>query len=100
MTWGFVDESEMRWIEYDAVYEKMWKDMAKTVDGQTQTSKIHEMARYIYEKAYCLFMYSPLALSGVNKEVDFVPARKGVLLLKETSVSEKHWSVRERAIKR
>jgi hypothetical protein len=41
-----------------------------------------------------LFIYSPLSLYAVNKEVDFVPQKSVFLRLKETSVTDKHWSIR------
>jgi hypothetical protein len=33
-------------------------------------------------------------LYAVNKEVDFVPQKFGYLRLKETAVTDNHWSVR------
>ena len=57
--------------------------------------KIRELAHYVYERAYLLFIYSPLMLYAVNKAVDFVPQGYPHLALKETSVTDKHWSVRE-----
>ena len=90
------DESDWRWIEYDPVYERMWKDATRAVDRKTQEERIRETARYLYDHAYALFIYSPLTLYAVNKEVDFVPQKFYYLRLKETSVSENHWSVRLR----
>jgi len=37
-----------------------------------------------------------LTLYAVNKEVNFIPQKFGVLRLKETSVTDNHWSVREK----
>ena len=52
------------------------------------------MVQYFYDRAYAIFIYTPLTLYAVNKEVNFVPFKSGFLNLKETSVTENHWSVR------
>ncbi len=52
-----------------------------------------KMEEYIYKKAYAVFIYSPLNLYAVNKEVNFVPQKSLLLRLKETSVTDNHWSV-------
>jgi peptide/nickel transport system substrate-binding protein len=96
LTMLYLDASELRWIEYDSVYEKMWKDMAGTVDEKAQDEKMRQMDQYVYDRAYAVFIYSPLNLYAVNKEVNFVPQRFLYLRLKETSVSDTHWSVRSK----
>jgi len=93
-TWGFIEESEFRWIEYDPVYEEMWKEMARTVDREAQEEKIRQLVKYVYDRAYSLGIYSPLSLYAVNKEVNFVPQKRQWLGLKETSLPDSHWSVR------
>ncbi len=72
----------------------MWKDMARTVNTEIQEEKIRQMVKYLYDRAYVVFIYSPLSLYAVNKEVNFVPQKQEMLRLKETSVTESHWSVR------
>ena len=72
----------------------MWKDMAKTVDSEAQEEKIRQLVRYVYDQAYQVFIYSPLTLYAVNKEVNFIPQKYQFLVLKETSVTDSHWSVR------
>jgi peptide/nickel transport system substrate-binding protein len=89
----FAEESDWRWIDYDPVYEEMWKEMAKTMDTDRQEDKLRQMVKYVYDRAYVLFIYCPLALYAVNKEVNFVPYKCDYLRLKETSVTDKHWSV-------
>jgi len=91
-----IEDSGVRWIEYDPVYEKMWKDMAQTVDEKAQDKKMQEMEQYVYDHAYAVFIYSPLNLYAVNKEVNFVPQKFMSLRLKETSVTDNHWSVRSK----
>ncbi len=94
LTFGYLEESETRSIEYDPVYENIWKDMARTLDPTAQEKSIQQMAKYLYDRAYGLFIYSPLSLYAVNKEVNFVPQKYEFLRLKETSVTDNHWSVR------
>ena len=96
LVWPYLEGSWVRWIEYDQKFEKMWHDMARTFDEKQQDEKMRQMEAYIYEKAFAVFIYSPLSLYAVNKEVDFVP-RKGLRLkLKETSVTDNHWSLRSK----
>jgi peptide/nickel transport system substrate-binding protein len=91
---ALLEESHFRWIKYDPIYEKMWKDMAGTLDRKAQEEKMGEMAQYVYNRAYHLYIYTPLTLYAVNKEVNFVPQKFTYLCLKETSVTDNHWSVR------
>ena len=95
LTLGFLEGSWHRWIEYDPVYEEMWRDMAKTVDSDKREEKARDMQQYVYDRAYMLFIYSPINLYAVNKEVSFVAYKNSFLCLKETSVTDKHWSIRE-----
>ena len=94
LSFGLSEESNFRWIEYDPIYENMWRQMAQEVDVKEQESKIQEMVRYVHDKAYVFYLYSPLTLYAVNKEVDFVPQKSGFLRLMETSVTDNHWSLR------
>jgi peptide/nickel transport system substrate-binding protein len=96
LVYPLLDASGIRWIEYDPVYEKMWKDMAGTVDEKAQDEKMRQMEQYIYDRAYAVFIYSPLNLYAVNKEVNFVPQKFANLRLKETSVTDNHWSIRSK----
>jgi peptide/nickel transport system substrate-binding protein len=96
LTDGLLEDSHFRWIESDPVYETMWKEMVRAVDKELQEEKIRQMVQYIYDRAHLLFIYSPLALYAANKEVNFVPQRFLWLRLKDTSVNDNHWSVREK----
>jgi peptide/nickel transport system substrate-binding protein len=91
---GFLDMGASRWIDYDPVYEKMWHDMVSTVDPKAHEEKMKQMVQYLYDRAYALFIYSPIFLYAANKEVNFVPFKDGFLNLKETSVTDNHWSIR------
>ena len=70
--------------------------MAKTVDANAQEEKIRQMVKHWHENVYRLFVYTPLELYAVNKEVNFVPYKYEWLQLKETSVTENHWSLRDK----
>jgi ABC-type transport system substrate-binding protein len=94
LIWPFLDSSGMRWIELDPVYENLWNDMAHTLDEKEQDQKIRKLEQYLYDQVYAVFIYSPLTLYAVNKEVEFVPQPFMILRLKETAVKDNHWSVR------
>jgi peptide/nickel transport system substrate-binding protein len=97
LTYPYLDASQIRWIVYDPTYEKMWKDMAATVDEAAQDEKMRQLEQYVYDRAYAIFIYSALDLYAVNKAVNFVPQKSVSLRLKETSVADNHWSVRSSA---
>jgi peptide/nickel transport system substrate-binding protein len=94
LNFGYIERSDFRWIEYDQVYETMYDEMARTVSPEAQEEKVRQLMQYVYESAYSVFIYSPLNMYAVNKEVNFVPQKYGWLRLKETSLTDKHWSVR------
>jgi ABC-type transport system substrate-binding protein len=97
LIYPYLDLSNIRWIEYDADYERMWKEMAATVDEAAQDEKMRQLEQYVYDRAYAIFIYSALDLYAVNKAVNFVPQKSLRMQLKETSVSDNHWSVRSSA---
>ena len=86
--------TNQRWNEYDPVLEGLYNKMARTLDPVEQEEKIHELGKYLSTRVYGLDIYSPLTLYAVNKEVNFVPQKFIWLRLKETSVTDNHWSVR------
>jgi len=96
LVYPYLEASGIRWIEYDPVYEKMWEDMARTVDEEAQDEKMRQMEKYVYDHAYAVYIYTPMSLYAVNREVNFVPQKSERLLLKETSVTDNHWSVRSK----
>jgi ABC-type transport system substrate-binding protein len=94
LMFGLLEESNQRWVRYDSLYEEKWRNMSRMSDRDLQEKTIRELAAYVYDRAYYLFIYSPLTLYAVNKDVVFVPQIFPGLRLKETSVTENHWSVR------
>ena len=75
---------------------KTWRNIegGGTVDRGAQEEKLRQLVKYVYERAYSLVIYSPISLYALNKEVDFVPRYIGGLILKDSSVTDNHWSVR------
>jgi peptide/nickel transport system substrate-binding protein len=94
LPWGFIQAADCFWIEYDPVYEKMWRDVISNARNEDREDRIREMVNHLYDQSYALFIYSPITLYAVNKEVDFVPYKSTVVRLKETSVTDNHWSIR------
>jgi hypothetical protein len=94
LNYNLLEQSDFRWINYDERFENMFKKMSTILERREQEKKMCEIVRYVYDRAYFLFIYSPLSLYAVNKEVNFVPQRCGLMCVKETSVTENHWSLR------
>jgi peptide/nickel transport system substrate-binding protein len=95
LAYNLLEASDFRWIAYDPAYERMWREMSQTMDSKIQEEKIRKLVKYVYDNAYNLIIYSPLSLYAVNKEVNLVPHKFSILRLKETSVTDNHWSIRE-----
>ena len=72
----------------------MWRELKSTLDHESQERQIRYMVQYLHDQAYALNVYTPVTLYAVNKEVNFVPHKNTFLNLRETSVTENHWSVR------
>jgi peptide/nickel transport system substrate-binding protein len=94
LNYNLLEASDFRWIKYDPAYEKMWKDMARTLDRGKQEEKIRDLSKYVYEQAYNLVIYSPVSLYAVNKEVNFVPHKRIDLIIRDISVTQNHWSLK------
>jgi peptide/nickel transport system substrate-binding protein len=94
LPWNFIEETGIRWIEYDPSYEKMWEELKTTVDPEAQEEKIRQMVQYLHDQVYALNIYTPITLYAVNKEVNFVPTKYVTLNLRYTSVTDNHWSLR------
>ncbi len=85
------------WIGEAPELQRLSDAAMRTVDREKQRGLIQQMERLTHEQAYFLFLYTPIKLYAVNKAVEFVPYQTGVLILHETSVTDRHWSVREAA---
>lgn len=84
------------WVDEDPELRQLYEQALGTVDRDRQKALIRQMERDVHAHAYFLFLYSPIELYAVNKDVQFVPHRTGILNLVETSVTDQHWSVRKK----
>jgi peptide/nickel transport system substrate-binding protein len=92
LAYSLIEEGE--WLgPFDPAYEAMWHEMAGTFDKAAQEEVMRKMVKHLYDQASIFTIYSPLTLYAVNKEVNFVPQKSIWLRLKETSVTDNHWSV-------
>jgi ABC-type transport system substrate-binding protein len=85
------------WIDAPPALRHLWAQFLRTSERAQQQAVAAEMERHIREQALFLFLYAPIQLYAVNKEVNFVPHPSGLLLLSETgvTVTEQHWSVQK-----
>ncbi len=89
---GFYD-----WVTEQPELRELYEQALSTVDREQQQGVIRQMERHTHDQAYFLFLYNPIQLFAVNKDVEFVPHVTTDLTLAETSVIDQHWSVREEA---
>jgi ABC-type transport system substrate-binding protein len=74
--------------------DEMYYELRKTKDRDKRFQIYKKANEYIADQALKLSTLAPLALYGVNEEVEFVPYKNSFLCLKKTSVTDNHWSVR------
>lgn len=82
------------WVDELPELRQLYEQALGIVDRDRQKALMRQIERHIHVHAYFLFLYNPIGLYAVNKDVQFVPHRTGILNLAETSVSDEHWSVR------
>jgi peptide/nickel transport system substrate-binding protein len=83
------------WVLEEPALQQLYVQILRTVDREHQQALIRQMERHIRDQAYFLFLYHPIKLYAVNKEVEFVPYVSTTLNLTETGVTAQHWSVRK-----
>ena len=83
------------WVLEEPELQRLYAQVARTVDREQQQALIRQMERHTHDQAYFLFLYNPIKLYAVNKTVEFVPYVSTTLNLSETSVMGQHWSVRK-----
>jgi peptide/nickel transport system substrate-binding protein len=88
------------WIGATPGLRGLYDQVFRTVDRDAQRQLIQRMERLTHEQAYFLFLYTPIKLYAVNKAVEFVAYQSGQLILHETFVTDRHWSVRKTGTKR
>jgi peptide/nickel transport system substrate-binding protein len=84
------------WVDEQPTLRNLLDQLLRASDPARQQAVAAQMERHTYDQASFLFLYAPIDLYAVNKEVNFVPHPSGALLLAETGVTEQHWSVRKR----
>jgi peptide/nickel transport system substrate-binding protein len=87
------------WVSEEPELRRLYEQVLATVDREQQQALIRQMERHTRDQAYFLFLYNPIQLYAVNKAVTFVPYVTTRLILTETSVTDQHWSLRQRAMK-
>jgi peptide/nickel transport system substrate-binding protein len=83
------------WVSEEPELRQLYTQVLQTVDQDQQQTLIHQMERHTSAHAYFLFLYNPIQLYAVNKQVEFVPYATTDLILARTSVTDQHWSVRK-----
>jgi peptide/nickel transport system substrate-binding protein len=85
------------WVVDPPELRRLYDEVLRTVDPEKQRALTQQMERETRDRAYFLFLYNPVELFAVSRAVQFVPQVNGVLMLVETSVSDRHWSMRKAA---
>jgi peptide/nickel transport system substrate-binding protein len=87
------------WVVEQPALRQLYDQLLKTVDVEKQRTISQQMERHTRDQAYFLFLYNPVQLYAVNKNVQFVPYVAN-LYFADTSVTDQHWSVRKAAVKK
>lgn len=101
VSWDLVcctTESFIKDIITDNNLEYLWASFRKTVNLETQEELIRQIEKYIRDEAMALFLYAPVHLRAINKNVR-VPMDDSLWLyenIRSVSVTERHWSVRKK----
>jgi peptide/nickel transport system substrate-binding protein len=74
----------------------MYEEVLRTKDRDKRFEIYKRANEYIAEQALWLFTMAPLGLYGVNEELVFVPQVNEYLYLDYSSVTDQHWSLRDR----
>jgi peptide/nickel transport system substrate-binding protein len=83
------------WASEQPELRQLYEQVLGTVEPERQQALMHQMERHTRDQAYFLFLYNPITLYAVNKDVEFVPYVNGILKFAETRVTAQHWSVRK-----
>jgi peptide/nickel transport system substrate-binding protein len=83
------------WVMEEPELGQLRERVLGTVDREQQVALIRQMERHTRDQAYFLFLYNPITLYAVNKDVTYMPYVNGVLNLAGTSITGQHWSVQK-----
>ncbi len=75
---------------------EMYRELQRTKERAKRFQIYKRANEYIADQALWVFTIAPLGLYGVNEELNFVPQVSQYLYLDHSSVTENHWSVREK----
>ncbi len=78
----------------DPEFDRIFGELARTIDADRSRALAEEIDRYVYEQSKALFLCAPNALYAVNRHVEF-KAYRATFELADTEVSSNHWSRRE-----
>jgi ABC-type transport system substrate-binding protein len=81
------------WLGNPPTLKRLHDEALSTVDRERQKALIRQMERHTHEQAYFLFLYSPIKMYAVNKNVKFVPYATTILNLGEAAPTAEHWSL-------
>jgi len=87
-------DGQYAWVVEPPELRRLYDEVLRTVDREKQQALIRQMERHTKEQAYFLFLYNPVGLFAANKAVKFIPYVSTSLIFAETSVTDRHWSVR------
>jgi peptide/nickel transport system substrate-binding protein len=91
----FLFDGAWDWIDESPALRELLAQLLHTGERAPQQAVAAQIERHIRDQALFLFLYAPMHLYAVNKEVNFVPHPSGMLHLEATGVTEQHWSVRQ-----
>jgi ABC-type transport system substrate-binding protein len=77
----------------DPEFDRMFGELARTIDADRARALAENVDRYVYEQSKALFICAPNALYAVNRHVDF-KAYRATFELADTEVAPEHWSRR------
>jgi ABC-type transport system substrate-binding protein len=96
LEWAF--HSGAAWQAYPdwlgAPLDMMHREVVKTRDRDKRFQLYQKANEYIADQALWVFTVAPLALYGVNEEMEFIPQPSQYLYLEYSSVTENHRSLR------
>ena len=81
------------WLGSPPTLKRLDYEALSTVDPERQKALIRQMERHTHEQAYFLFLYSPIQVYAVNRNVKFVPYATTILNLGEAAPTAEHWSL-------
>lgn len=92
---AYIRDGYYDWVQEAPEFNRLYAELIGTRNRYRQLALVRQMERHIQEQASFLFLYAPLELYAVNKNVQFTPqGRELTLSLTDLAVTDQHWSVR------